>query len=237
MTADIHTLAGAYALDALPEEERLVFEEHLEVCQGCRQEVAELEATASQLGIATALTPPTRLKEQVLAEIRTTRQVRPPTVFQPQIATWRRFLVPLAAALAVVVLGLGLALAQLNQQVTSFQADAEQTRQLLTAPDLRVIPLDAPTGVSASFAYSSQLERGLFVAEGLAGITEDQAYELWLISGDQAVPAGLLRPGDNGDASHLVSGDLGRSDSFGVTIEPAGGSETPTGDILIFGEL
>ena len=47
MTVDIHTLAGAYALDALNDLERAAFARHMTECEACAQEVAEyLETTA-----------------------------------------------------------------------------------------------------------------------------------------------------------------------------------------------
>lgn len=54
---DPHDASAAYALHALPEDERLAFERHLEDCEACREEVAELQATAALLGRAAAVTP------------------------------------------------------------------------------------------------------------------------------------------------------------------------------------
>ena len=51
-TAELHTLTGAYALHALPEDERVAFERHLGACEACAQEVRELSATAARLGLA-----------------------------------------------------------------------------------------------------------------------------------------------------------------------------------------
>lgn len=55
--ADPHESSGAYALHALPEDERLAFERHLEGCASCREEVAGLQAAAALLGQAAAVTP------------------------------------------------------------------------------------------------------------------------------------------------------------------------------------
>ena len=41
MSADLHTLTGAYAADALSGTERLAFERHLDDCPACAQEVRE----------------------------------------------------------------------------------------------------------------------------------------------------------------------------------------------------
>ncbi len=75
---DPHTLAGAYALDALGETDRATFERHLGVCESCRHEASSLREAAGQLAEATAAVPPPRLREQVLAEAARTRQQPPP---------------------------------------------------------------------------------------------------------------------------------------------------------------
>ncbi len=77
MTAEIHTLAGAYALHALDDDERVLFEAHLAECPACDQEVRELEATAARLGGLLRELPPPDLKARVLAQIDATRQHPP----------------------------------------------------------------------------------------------------------------------------------------------------------------
>ncbi len=58
MSEDIHTLVGAYALDAVDDLERLRFDRHLVTCPSCEQEVAELRATAGRLADLTDIAPP-----------------------------------------------------------------------------------------------------------------------------------------------------------------------------------
>ena len=44
MSTDLHTLSGAYALNALSPEEAEEFRKHLEACAACRQEVQRAPA-------------------------------------------------------------------------------------------------------------------------------------------------------------------------------------------------
>src|SRR5687767_531050 len=74
---DPHTLVGPYVLDALPPDERDLFEDHLSRCPECQAEAAELLAAAAHLGQAAAVVPPAALRQQVLAEVARTRQVAP----------------------------------------------------------------------------------------------------------------------------------------------------------------
>jgi anti-sigma-K factor RskA len=78
----------------------------------------------------------------------------------------------------------------------------------------------------------------LFQANNLKLIAVDKTYELWVIpvSGDP-IPAGLFRPDATGSASVLLpvipSGVEAKA--FGVTIEKAAGSATPTAPIVLAG--
>lgn len=71
---DIHTLTAPYALDALDVDERQVFEAHLEGCDACVREVAELQAVSAWMGASYELVPPAGLRERILQEADRTPQ-------------------------------------------------------------------------------------------------------------------------------------------------------------------
>ena len=77
MTTDVHTLSGAYALDALSDEEAADFREHLAGCQACRDEVRELRNAAALMGAATWAAPPPALRRRVLTLADRTPQIPP----------------------------------------------------------------------------------------------------------------------------------------------------------------
>ena len=61
MNDDIHGLVGAYAVDAVDDDERVRFEPHLAECAECRAEVASLRgAAASARGRWPTPLPPPR---------------------------------------------------------------------------------------------------------------------------------------------------------------------------------
>ncbi len=144
---DLHTLTGAYAVDALPEDERVLFEAHLAVCGACEQEVQELQATAARLGAISVAGPSARLRQGVLAEIDGVRQERPePVVDTPVDELAARRVVPrwvanglgIAAALLVVAVG-GLAgvVASLQGQVADLEVVAGAAEE--TSAELRTV--------------------------------------------------------------------------------------------------
>jgi anti-sigma-K factor RskA len=81
-----HTLAGAYALDALAGADRARFERHLARCQQCAQEISGLREATARLAAAAAAEPPPGLTERALAAAARTRQLPPATPGSP--APW-----------------------------------------------------------------------------------------------------------------------------------------------------
>jgi len=83
-----HTLAGAYALDALTGADRARFERHLARCPQCAQEIRGLREATARLAAAAAEQPPAGLTERALAAAARTRQLPPLT--RGSRLSWRR---------------------------------------------------------------------------------------------------------------------------------------------------
>jgi anti-sigma factor ChrR (cupin superfamily) len=65
--------AALHAVGALPPEEAVAYERHVEACAACRAELAALARTASELALlAPQATPPAGLKQRLLARFRET---------------------------------------------------------------------------------------------------------------------------------------------------------------------
>ena len=77
MNDDIHSLVGAYAVDAVDDAERARFEEHLATCAECRAEVESLRGAAAHLAASADTAPPASLKASLLRDIRSVRPLPP----------------------------------------------------------------------------------------------------------------------------------------------------------------
>ena len=85
MTHLTHLLAGAFALDALDESQRIAFSDHLTCCSDCRDEIVGLREAATLLCHVTAHPAPAELRPRILARI---TQIRPlPPVVTPRAPT------------------------------------------------------------------------------------------------------------------------------------------------------
>jgi anti-sigma-K factor RskA len=78
------------------------------------------------------------------------------------------------------------------------------------------------------------------VLSGLAPIEEGKAYELWAIRGKKAPePAGMVAVSDEHGGALRVPSVPRPSEvtAFAVSIEPRGGSTSPTGPIVLVGAV
>lgn len=238
-TADLHTLTGAYALHALPEDERREFERHLGDCEACTQEVRELSATAARLGLAVAESPPRELRARVLAEITTVRQETPShgrpgrTGGGGRTGRWSAF--ALAACIAAAAAFGGVAVWQ-NQVAQDARQEAnrahqqnEQLAQVLSAPDAKTSSGELTGGARGTVVVSQQENRAVFLASGMERPPSGKVYQIWFNDEGTMRSAGLMDPSASDDAV-LLDGPVDRATGMGITVEPAGGSAEPTSD-------
>lgn len=218
---DLHALTGAYAMDALDDLERARFERHLASCAECAREVAELRETATALGSLTDTPPPAGLRDRVLADIGTVRPLPPPSA-APRRRRWRPLV---AAAAAAVVVGLGTVTAV--EQLRDDPAVVSVSDRILRAPDAESIRTDLPGRASARIVRSVSQRKAVLITSDMSEPPPGKVYELWLQSpAGEMLPAGLMSAG--GDREVLLEGDAATAVGAGITVEPAGGSDTPT---------
>ena len=130
-----------------------------------------------------------------------------------------------AAALAVAAVILVLV------AVAGATSEEDRIDDVFAASDRIDLPVSGDT-FSATFTYSLDLERGVFDSGSIPPIAQEQTYQLWLIDAGNAISAGILSLQGDGPSRMLVEGDVMGGTTLGVTIEPAGGSQQPTGDVL-----
>ena len=127
---DMHSLSGAYALDALEGgAERDRFTRHMNRCQSCASEVRGFREVATALAIAATAEAPPELRDRVLAAAARTRQLPPEikTHARPRrtrrTVPWVPWLSGVVAAASIVVAVLfGFAQAHTQQELNQARA-------------------------------------------------------------------------------------------------------------------
>jgi anti-sigma-K factor RskA len=244
----VHTLAGAYAMDAVSLAERVRFERHLAGCDACRQEVRGLREATAALGAAAAVRPPDALREKVLRAAGQTRQVPPAVSGAPARRArgrrrlgWRpRTAVALGGAAAVVGVAVAAGVVTYDMQNRLDQAQGRDltVAAVLTASDARMMSARVITGGTATVVMSHREHALVFTAAHLSPLPAAERYELWLIGPAGARPAGMITASGRGRmvGPMIVSG-LSAGDQIGMTVEPGGGSPRPTSPPVVMVRL
>jgi anti-sigma-K factor RskA len=230
--AEMHALSGAYVCDALGEDERAAFEAHMDQCPQCVAEVRALCEVTAIMAVSVSQRPPASLEAALDARIGATGQVPSatdtaaggPTARGPL----RRVRAGWAVAAALALLAVGLAWRTVDQQhqISALNAQATQISQLLAAPDAYTARVPVTGGGSALVVHSRSRDEVAVTFAGLSQAPAGKTYQLWLLAPDGSarsvglMPAAPARP-------LLVEGLVGES-KVGMTIEPAGGSAKPT---------
>jgi anti-sigma-K factor RskA len=215
--------AGAYVLGAMAPDERDEFEGHLATCAACRQDVEELRPAAAALPMASPpMLPPAALKDRIMAEVEREATLlaqtgagadRPEPAprrrrrFAPSLSAWR--LAPVAAALLIAGVLIGSQLGGGTKEIGFNRAGA-----MLKVKD----------------------GQATLVADHLPAPPQGKVYEVWVVPKGAATPKPtnvLFTPRGNGAAEAAIPGDVSDIGSVLVSDEPPGGSEKPTGHVLM----
>lgn len=231
MNSDLHTLTGAYAVDALDATERAAFEAHLGECDSCAEEVAGLRETGAVLGLAAAITPDDAFRRRLMLEVRATRQQTPLAGSETgrvlpmlrRARTTSRALLAVAAALVVLAGSLGAVAIQEQHRAETAQQAAAEVSSVLAAADAQTMTGRGQQGSSARVIVSRSKGSAVFVGQTLPDVGSDHALQLWVLGDGQPRSVGVLR-GNSSIVAHGVKPGL----RLGITVEPAGGSTQPT---------
>ena len=253
MADEIHLLAGLYAVDALEGDELATFEAHLATCAECQAEVAQFTEVTAALADGSAMPPPASARAAVLARIADTPQDPPAhagaevtalddrrsardTGVERSAAARKprrvgRWVAGIAAALVLVAgaVGAGVWLDRLSTRAD----DAEAIAALVARDDAQTIKLQGEDQPAVNVVYSPSQGKAAVVADGLDRLPDDKTYELWAIRDGVPVKAGLFNADADGTVRTTLDGNLSDASALAVTVEPAGGSDQPTSDIIL----
>jgi len=250
-----------YAMHSLSAEESAEVRAHVDDCAECSAELAELLSDLALVAMSVEQHPVPagareRLMEKVAADAAAEGR-KPATVTSiSDVPPPRRVYssIQWAAVAAMIVFSFALLLknGSLNQELhkqkllaehqAAESARAQQVLDVLTAKASQHVLLTSgkarpePTGRAVYLASSGSL---IFQANNLDPLPQGKTYELWVIPADgkAPIPAGLFRPNAVGSASVILpplpTGVPAKA--FGVTVERAQGSDTPTAPILLAG--
>lgn len=124
----------------------------------------------------------------------------------------------------------------LEQQIADTDSSLEQTQELLNTlrdKNISVIPLGGQDVSPTSYAkaYWNKQEEKVFIdAKGLPEPPDGFVYQVWSLKLSPLTPTsmGLLEDFATDENKVFALNNPNESEAFGITLEPAGGSESPT---------
>jgi anti-sigma-K factor RskA len=222
-----------YVLDLLDDDEREALEAEIAADPAMQERLRELRGTTGMLAFdLEPMAPPSGLRDRILDQARAEATSEPAQlhpVSQPDepisIERTAPWLWIAAAILAVAMVG-----------AIAYAAAGDQTGDLRTYPVAVTDATDAP--ISGEVILREGSQQATLLLSGLQSPPSGQVYQVWLVAGDDPpVPNITFSPGDDGNVSLLIRGDLPASQLLAITLEPAGGSPAPTTDILLVSDL
>lgn len=237
---EIQSLLPEYALGIVPNELGDQIEEHLATCSECRfllDEYREVERGLLQL--SEPVEPPPRIRAGLIAATASTPE---PAGWLDRILQHPRSRIAASAILALLVISNLLLLNQtlsLEDQIERL-SEKQQTSEVALAianyPNVQIAGVEGD-GVGGTFVYDQDLRFAAAYVWGLTVLPADKTYQAWLISPDGSrTDAGLVQADpDSRFVTIIVQSPSPFSEfvGFGMTIEPAGGSEAPTGEKVL----
>jgi anti-sigma-K factor RskA len=244
--SDLKGQAGAYVLGSLDPDERVAFETHLAACAECLEEVRAFQEVADALALDSYGRGPSQTSMS-------SRQGA------GHVIRW----LPLAATLVMAV-GLGAYAVNLQARVADLEARLEQAvlqaaaaervvadarrvsgelqsaMGVLAAPDLVRIDLmgQAAAPDASARALWSRARGMVFTASNLPALPSGRVYQVWVVTAQAPISAGLLTPDPGGAGMTFFNTppDIPPPAAVAVTIEPAGGVPAPTGAMYLVGK-
>jgi hypothetical protein len=238
MSTDVHTLSGAYALDALTADEAEEFGAHLVVCESCRTEVREFREAAARMGAAEALVPSPGLRDRVLAAVDRTPK-RPPAPAQERQTTggqatplrtatratgprhWLTWVATAAAAVLLVGVGVVGVRAVLGPDQGGLSTAATA---VFTSADVHTATVKTANGGRLRVGVSPKLDEMAVDTRDLPALDDGHVYQIWAVHDGAMKSAAVLTDLEAGAAMGLPA----PATEVAVTVEPRGGSQQPT---------
>jgi anti-sigma-K factor RskA len=223
----------AYALGALEGEDAAALETHLRTCAACRDELTAYRAASDNLLMAFPPQKPSaalrKILQRKLPSTQKTARLRLNWSFS-RVAVG--IAIVLLLALNVFSISQVQALQRQQAQLIDQIQNGQMALTMLSYPHTQSFPIQHEN-VTGSLLLDREYNNAVLILRGLPPIPEGQTYQVWLISPDgDRTSAGLIRPPTNLpylSAPLYSNQDLVNFVGVGMTVEPAGGSDSPTG--------
>ncbi|RAP19111.1 hypothetical protein C2W59_01354 [Bacillus pumilus] len=226
-------------------EEKAQFEEHLKNCSACKEELEELTSFMSDIPfLAGDQTPSAGMKDRILSQVfeeetveeknshrKEFKAARDQNEIKPLQKKRNQWLLPLVAALLLI------SAAGNVYFLSNGKEQAEEPVRVVATKSLASAASPKTTGAFSVIEHNGKKEL-VVSADGLKDQLDSSAvYQVWLIKGDQPVPAGAFKTDNKGEGTvtyALSEKEASESwDTVAVTLEPKKDNKLPQGPVVL----
>ena len=226
----------AYVLGSLNDEESGLVADHLLGCFLCRSELEAYQGIADQLTFAVPEAKPSEgIKHQMFERVQSLGMKRQTLPSRQRISSRPRGLSVAALAGLLVIAVLAVSNILLWQKVNH--------PAFLAGPQgMRAIPLQnagAAPDASGIVVVSADGLNGVLVVDRLPPLDAGHEYQAWLERDGVSISGAVFSVDDNGYRGVRIASteSLLLFSGINITVEPVGGSTTPTGRQVMSGSL
>lgn len=236
-----------YAMGALDDQHCPELQAHLATCAECRRELEALRADMALLALsATGPHPPQRSRRRLMDAMavgpREERRVKTrPGTDRPRPRWFTLAPIAVAVILAIISAGLLQQVRQLRQALSDEKQNSAHAKALLDmmndpkAQHMTLVAARASRQPQVKTIYQKDQGHVLLMASNLEPIPDNKVYELWLIPmSGEPMPCGTFRIDHHGNSMMMHAMETAgiEAKAFAVTVEPVGGSKTPSSPIM-----
>jgi anti-sigma-K factor RskA len=238
-------------------------QDELEIFHGFRSTATQLSFTVEREEPPASIRE--QIIERVMADAAKTESATPITSTKEEEENgFSRAAMAIAASFALLLITLALVfyafnlnselgnkddlINQKDAQITELQNEVQQKEELLSILEARSVDLVMMAGLEVNpngygkVIWDSEKQQALLQVSNLPSVPTGKEYQFWLIKNNKPVSAGLFAVNDPARDSFfkiekMVDANKQNANAFAITLEPEGGSQQPTGDMYMLGNV
>ncbi len=237
-------------------------QEEMEIFHGFRSAATQLSFTVEREEPPASVRE--QIMEKVRADAAESGSATPITSESEEESGFSRSAMAMAASFALLLITLALVfyafnlnselsnreeiINQKNAQITELKNDVQRKEELLSILEARSVDLVMMSGLEVNpkgygkVIWDPEKQQALLQVSNLPSVPTGKDYQLWLIKNNKPVSAGIFAVNDPAQDSFfkiekMVQADEQSANAFAITLEPEGGSQQPTGDMYLLGNV
>ena len=252
-------LCAAYVLGSLSTEEKASFENILSTADADQKQFFEdMEAIAAEMALLYPEAEPSRpIKKQLIEMAWASVNARNGA----NIHYLSRFRYAVAASVVFMLVSIGLLFQtqNLNQDLSdqlvlvseqqstikALETEVERKEELLTILEARDVDLILMDGLEVNpngygkVVWDKDNGQALLQVANIPSVPTAKEYQLWFVVNNQPISAGVFAVNDPQRDNFFKISEFqqGGAGAFAITLEPEGGSPSPTGDMYLLGSM